>query len=78
MKHAEDALKMWLFAINSQSRHSARTDLGEAFRDRGRGRRSCRRPNHLYTVAAKDCVELAREFLVAISDEKRQRLGALG
>src|SRR5215510_16601872 len=50
----------------------------EALRDRVRRRRAPRRANHPNTVAAKDRVELAREFLVAISDEKPQRFAALG
>src|SRR5712691_11155557 len=72
-EHAEDALQMVAVRDQQQVQTLGANGPDEAFRDRVRCRRSSRRPNHLNTVAAKDRVELVREFLVAISDEKPQR-----
>jgi hypothetical protein len=76
-EHAEDAFKM--VAIRDQQPVQTLGPNGpdEAFRDRVRCRRSSRRPHHFKTGAAKDRVEPAREFLVAISDEKPRWLDLL-
>ena len=77
-EHAENPLKM--LAVHDQQPVQTLRPNGpdEAPRDRVRRRRASRRPHHLNTVAAEDRVELAREFSVAISDEKARRFAGFG
>jgi hypothetical protein len=78
-EHAADALTMPAVRDQQQVQALGPNGPDEAFRDRVRCWRSPRRPNHLNTVAVKHRVELVREFLVTISDEKpRPFRGARG
>jgi hypothetical protein len=76
-EHLKDALKM--LAVRDQEPVQTLGPNGpyEAFRHRVRCWRASRRPHHLQPGAAKDRVEPAREFLVAISDEEPRRVDPL-
>ena len=69
-EHLEGAQKMPALRDQQPVQTFGPNRSDEAFRHRVRCGRSPCRPHHLDTSAAKHRVELTREFLVAISDEK--------